>query len=310
MTRGRAPGYPEGTRTPSGPVSRNGVGSQAKLSSASDTLAQAVTNESQLDELLAGYPKLMIAFSGGVDSSYLAYRAVKVLGRDRLLAVLADSPSLARSGYESAVAFAEQHGIPLKIIQTQELEDPRYQANKGDRCYFCKSELFQVMDLKAKEWGFSHLAYGAITDDLGDHRPGARAAAEFSVVAPLQLAGLSKVMIREFSRKAQLVTSEQPSSPCLSSRIAYGESVTREKLSAVEQAEALLKSAGFEECRVRHHGQVARLELPSRQLQEFISLAGREELVANIKACGFLFVSLDLEGLRSGSLNTMLRVIS
>ncbi len=266
--------------------------------------------QSQLDQLLASYPKLMIAFSGGVDSSYLAFRAMQVLGNERVLAVLADSPSLARSSHQSAVAFAERHQIPLKIILTQELEDPRYQANKGDRCYFCKSELFQVMDQRAQAWGFSHLAYGAITDDLGDHRPGARAAAEFSVVAPLQIAGLSKTMIRQLSRESGLETSEQPSSPCLSSRIAYGEQVTREKLSAVEQAEAILKQAGFGECRVRHHGQLARLELPAQELRRFMGRPDREELVQQIKACGFLFVCLDLEGLRSGSLNTMLRVIS
>lgn len=249
--------------------------------------------------------RLLVAYSGGTDSAYLAYEAHRVLGRE-MLAVIADSPSLARSQYADALAFAEEQGIPLRVIETAELDDPDYARNAADRCFHCKDELFTVMERLRVAEGFAAVAYGMNKDDQGDFRPGQRAAKEHGVVAPLVDAGFTKTDVREAAREAGLRIWDKPASACLSSRIEYGRPVTREALAQVEQAEDLLRELGFRICRVRHHGELARIEVAREEMAALFEQL--ERVNRELKDLGFKFVTVDLEGYRSGSMNAMLPV--
>lgn len=254
---------------------------------------------------LRAFSSLIVAYSGGVDSAYLAYEAHRVLG-DRALAVIADSPSLARHQLADALAFAEECALPLRVIATAELSNPDYARNGADRCFFCKDELFRVMEQIRRDEGFDAVGYGMNTDDRGDFRPGQRAAREHGVVAPLAEAGLSKADVRELARRAGLRLWDKPASACLSSRIAYGLEVTPEKLAMVERAEDALRGLGFRVFRVRHHGDIARVEIAREEMARVFSGDVSSRMAAELKALGFKFVALDLEGFRSGSMNSVL----
>jgi uncharacterized protein len=249
--------------------------------------------------------RVMIAYSGGTDSAYLAWEAHRVLGSN-MLAVLADSPSLARAQMQDAIAFAGEHGIPLSVVQTEELERDEYARNAPDRCFFCKDELFTVMEAKARELGYAYLAFGMNVDDRGDFRPGQKAATQHGVVAPLVDAGLTKQEIRELSRAAGLRVWDKPASACLSSRIEYGRTVTREALLQVERGEDALHALGFAQCRVRHHGELVRIEIAREDLDRAFAPEMAVRFAEIFKALGFKYVTLDCEGYRSGSMNAVL----
>jgi uncharacterized protein len=248
---------------------------------------------------------VLVAYSGGVDSAFLAWAAHQELG-EKMLAVLADSPSLARSQMQDAVAFAQEQGIPLAIIQTAELESPEYRKNDASRCFHCKDELFTVMEEYRSRSGFDVIAYGVNADDQGDYRPGQQAARQHGVSAPLLEAGLTKQDIRELSRRAGLRIWDKPASACLSSRIEYGRAVTPEALQVVEQGEDALRSMGFRQFRVRHHGDIVRIEIAREELRRALSPEMAAEFTRIFKALGFAYVTLDLEGFRSGSMNAVL----
>ena len=260
-----------------------------------------------LAEHLRSLGRVLVAYSGGVDSGFLAWAAHRELGGD-MLAMLADSPSLARSQMRDAVAFAGEHGIPLSVVATQELERPAYLRNDGSRCYHCKDELFTVMEGHRQRLRFDAIAYGANLDDQGDYRPGQRAAHQHHVATPLLSAGLTKADIRQLASQAGLRIWDKPASPCLSSRIEYGRAVTREALSAVEQGEDALHELGFRQVRVRHHGEVARIEIAREELPRAMTMEMAAEFTRIFKALGFTYVTLDLEGFRSGSMNALLPV--
>ena len=258
-----------------------------------------------LDEYLVGLGRTLVAYSGGVDSAFLAWAAHHALGSN-MLAVLADSPSLARTQLADATAFAGEQGIPLEIIVTGELERPEYARNDASRCFHCKDELFTTMEGFCSQRGFDSIAYGVNLDDQGDFRPGQRAADQHHVAAPLRDAGLTKHDIRELSRAAGLRVWDKPASACLSSRIEYGREVTRETLSVVERGEDALHALGFRQVRVRHHGDIVRIEIAREELPRALSPEMAAEFSRIFKALGFKFVTLDLEGFRSGSMNTFL----
>jgi len=259
--------------------------------------------QERLEISLRELGRTLVAYSGGVDSAYLAWAAHRVLGRD-MLAVIADSPSLARTQLQDALAFAREHGIAVEIIQTGEMDRPEYVRNDRQRCFHCKDELFQVMERFAAERGFQSIAYGVNVDDQSDFRPGQAAARQHQVAAPLLEAGLTKAEIRELACNAGLRVWEKPASACLSSRIEYGRPVTLEALSAVEQGEDALRGLGFRQCRVRHHGEIARIEIARDELERALSPAMFAEFTRIFKGLGFTFVTLDTEGFRSGSMNT------
>jgi uncharacterized protein len=257
-----------------------------------------------LCDRLRGLGRLMVAYSGGTDSAYLAYAAYQVLG-SQMLAVIADSPSLARADLQSAIDFAAAHSIPLRIVQTNELADPDYVRNSGDRCFHCKDELFQVMSTIRD---YPAVAYGMNLDDIGDFRPGQKAAIQHNVLAPLAEVGLTKAEIRDLARHAGLSVWDRPAAACLSSRIAYGLPVTRETLARIEQGEAFLASLGLRQFRVRHHGDIARIEIARAEMEQIFSLTIYDRISSTFKRLGYKFVTLDLEGFRSGSMNTLLPV--
>jgi pyridinium-3,5-biscarboxylic acid mononucleotide sulfurtransferase len=264
--------------------------------------------ESQRDVLtdrLRQLGRVMIAYSGGADSAYLAWEAHRVLGPD-MLAVLADSASLARSQMDDAIAFASEHDVPLRVIQTEEMEHAEYTRNAPDRCFFCKDELFTVMERQARELGFPYIAFGMNLDDRGDFRPGQKAAQQHAVVAPLVDAGLTKQDVRELARRAGLRIWNKPASACLSSRIEYGRAVTREALSQVEQGEEALHELGFAQCRVRHHGELVRIEVAREDLDRAFAPEMASRFSSIFKGLGFKYVTLDCEGYRSGSMNAVL----
>ena len=258
-----------------------------------------------LDQHLRGLGRTLVAYSGGVDSAFLAWAAHQVLGND-MLAVIADSASLARAQLADATAFAAEQGIPLEIIVTDELDRPEYARNDASRCFHCKDELFTVMEEFRSRRGFDAIAYGVNLDDQGDFRPGQKAAEQHHVAAPLRQAGLSKQDIRELSRAAGLRVWDKPASACLSSRIEYGREVTREALSLVEQGEDALHALGFRQVRVRHHGDIVRIEIAREELSRALTPEMAAEFTRIFKPLGFKFVTLDLEGFRSGSMNTLL----
>jgi uncharacterized protein len=259
--------------------------------------------QQRLEISLRKLGRTLVAYSGGIDSAYLAWAAHRILDGD-MLAVIADSPSLARTQLQDALAFAQEHGIAIEVIQTSEMERPEYVRNDRQRCFHCKDELFQVMERVAAQRGFQSIAYGVNVDDQSDFRPGQAAARQHHVAAPLLEAGLKKAEIRELARNAGLRVWEKPASACLSSRIEYGRPVTLEALSAVEQGEDALRALGFRQCRVRHHGEIARIEIARDELERALTPAMFAEFTRIFKGLGFTFVALDTEGFRSGSMNT------
>jgi uncharacterized protein len=263
------------------------------------------TKSARLQAELRSLGRLLIAYSGGVDSAYLAWAARRALGTD-MLAVIADSPSLARTQLNDAIAFADEQAIPFEVISTSELDRPEYARNDGQRCFQCKDELFAVMEKLRAARGFDAIAYGVNLDDQGDFRPGQQAAKEHDVAAPLLKAGLTKQEIRELARQAGLRIWDKPASACLSSRVEYGRPVTREALDVVERGEDALRALGFRQFRVRHHGDIVRIEIAREELERALNPAMVAHLTAIFKALGFKFVTLDLEGFRSGSMNALL----
>jgi uncharacterized protein len=249
--------------------------------------------------------RLLVAYSGGVDSAYLAWAAHRALGVD-MLAVIADSPSLSRAQLSDATAFANEQNIPLELISTSELDRPEYARNDGQRCFQCKDELFAVMEKLRAARGFDAIAYGVNLDDQGDFRPGQQAARQHHVAAPLLKAGLTKQELRELARQAGLRIWDKPASACLSSRIEYGRPVTREALAVVERGEDAIRALGFRQFRVRHHGDMVRIEIARDELDRALNRAVADQFTAIFKALGFKFVTLDLEGFRSGSMNSLL----
>jgi uncharacterized protein len=265
------------------------------------------TKQAVLEDRLRELGRPLVAYSGGVDSAFLAWTAHRVLG-DAMLAVIADSPSLARTHLADATAFAKAQEIPLQVISTREMDRPEYVRNDSDRCFHCKDELFTVMEQFRDRGGFDSIAYGVNLDDQGDFRPGQRAARSHHVAAPLLDARLTKQDIRDLARKAGLQVWDKPASACLSSRIEYGRPVTGESLSVIEQGEDGLRALGFLQFRVRHHGEMVRIEIAPEELSRALSLEMAAEFSRLFKALGFKFVTLDLEGFRSGSMNTLLPV--
>jgi uncharacterized protein len=248
---------------------------------------------------------LMVAYSGGIDSAFLAATAHRVLG-SRMLAVLADSPSLARRDMQQACAFASAQQIPLHVIATEELDRPEYQRNDANRCFHCKDELFASMEVLSPKLGFTHIAYGMNADDTRDFRPGQRAAEQHSVLAPLADAGLTKLEIRALAKAAGYSLWDRPAAPCLSSRVEYGRTVTREVLEQVERAEEIMRELGFREFRVRHHGELARVEIARAELTRALAIDVLDAISAALKQAGYQYVTLDCTGFRSGSMNAIL----
>ncbi len=266
----------------------------------------AARKEAELLARLAELPSLVIAVSGGADSAYLAWAAHQALGT-RALSVTAISPSY--SGYDRAELekFIADTGVRHEFVETHEMENPAYRANAGDRCYYCKDELFNVLDELAKARGFAAVAYGVNADDTSDFRPGQRAAAEHQVLAPLLDANMNKADIRALSQRAGLPTWDRPASACLSSRLPYGTEVTPERLLLVENGEAILRELGFRQFRVRLHDKLARIEIAAEELPLAMTAEMGATISRRFKATGFLYVALDLEGYRQGSLNAALR---
>jgi uncharacterized protein len=275
--------------------------SEAEISkSAAEKLALLETRLRQLG-------RLMVAYSGGVDSAFLAATAHRVLG-DQVLAVLADSASLARRDLEQACAFAFTQGISLQVVATEELDNPDYAKNDANRCFHCKDELFTTMKLLGERLGYNAIAYGMNADDTRDYRPGQRAAQQHEVLAPLAEARLTKAEVRVLSKAAGYTLWDRPAAPCLSSRVEYGRKVTREVLEKVENAEESMRQLGFREFRVRHHGELARVEIARNELAGALNMEMLDAITAALKHAGYQYVTLDTAGFRSGSLNAILPV--
>jgi len=268
--------------------------------------AELAVKREALRALLVGYGELIVAYSGGVDSAYLAWAAHEVLG-DKMLAVIADSPSLGRRQMQEALAFANEHKIPVRVIAVHELDNPDYARNDAMRCFHCKNEMFTELDAISAKEGWRRVAYGVNLDDKADWRPGQQAAGKHDVAAPLLETGLSKAEVRALAQAAGLSVWNKPASACLASRIEYGRAVTAEALRQVEGAEDYLRSLGFQQFRVRHHGETARIEIAREELPKIFSLAQFDAITAALKQLGFKFVALDMEGFRSGSMNRLLR---
>jgi uncharacterized protein len=286
---------PSQTKVPDADLSRN------PSACGTETAVRLAALEARLAQL----PSLMVAYSGGVDSAFLAATAHRVLG-SRMLAVLADSPSLARRDMEQACAFANSLEMPLRVVATDELERPEYQRNDANRCFHCKDELFAVMEGLGAKLGFAHIAYGMNADDTRDFRPGQRAAEQHAVLAPLAEAGLAKIEVRALAKAAGYPLWDRPAAPCLASRVEYGRTVTREVLEQVERAEEAVRRLGFRELRVRHHGDLARVEIARTELPRALSMEMLDAITAALKQAGYQYVTLDCTGFRSGSMNAIL----
>jgi len=260
------------------------------------------SRESALEERLRSLDSLIVAYSGGVDSAYLAWKAHDVLG-SRALAVTADSPSYPERHRQMAITIAHDFGLRHEIIHTHELQRPEYRANAANRCYYCKHELYSMLSAMARVQGFAAIADGSNADDRGDYRPGRQAAREFGVLSPLDDVALSKADIRELSHEAGLPTWDEPASACLSSRIPYFSEVTDEKLRTIERAEEAVRALGFRVLRVRHHGDIARIELGQNELPRAADPSVAAALDSALRALGFRYVTVDLKGYRLGSLN-------
>jgi uncharacterized protein len=265
----------------------------------------AAAKERKLRALLRRFNSTLIAFSGGVDSAYLAYIANEELG-DRALAVTGESASYPTHQRQLAAQLTTRFGIRHRTIFTYEFDDPNYTSNPANRCYYCKSELYARLDQLARERGFEVICDGTNADDIGDYRPGRQAAREFGVRSPLLECGMTKADIRELSRGAGLPTWDEPASACLSSRVPYGHMVTIEKLSMIDKAEMALREMGFRQVRVRHHGDLARIEVAADEMARALDLETTRRVSAALKALGFKYVTVDLEGYRMGSLNESL----
>ena len=256
-----------------------------------------------LQEILKKLGKVVVAYSGGVDSTFLLKAAVDTLGAENVLACIGISPSLAKSQYSQAIECAKTIGVKVQEVSVDELSDSGYAANKADRCFHCKSHLYQILNGIAKQQNFGHVVCGCNFDDKDDFRPGNRAAKVFGVGCPLMEAQLTKDDIRQLSRRMNLPTADVPASPCLASRLSYGLEITQERLKQIEQAEDFLRTLGLVEFRVRHHDTVARIEVNPQDIAKITTEPARSRVVDKIKSLGFKFVTVDLQGFRSGSLN-------
>jgi uncharacterized protein len=259
----------------------------------------------KLTDLLGALPSLAVAFSGGVDSAFLAVMARQVLG-ERMIALKAVSAVHSQREHRAAIQFAQAFDIPLQVITTHELEAPGFAANPPDRCYLCKKYLMGLMVDAAEKLGFTHIAHGANLDDLDDYRPGFKATRELGITAPLIDAGLTKADIRNLSRDMELPTWDRPSMACLASRVPYGTPLSADVLDRVARAEEVLYKQGLAACRVRHHGRMARIEIAPAEFSRIMAADAREEIVTRLKALGYDHVCLDLEGYVQGSLNRAL----
>lgn len=258
----------------------------------------------ELEARIAPYGSALVAFSGGVDSSVALAVAARALPKESVLAVTSNNETYLPSELEQAEAFVRSLGVEHLVVNTRELDDPNYARNPANRCYFCKSTLYSDLRALAQEKGYACVVDGANKDDEGDYRPGRKAAKEIGVVSPLAMAGLGKAEVRELARYLGLRTWDKPALACLSSRFPYGQEITPEKLAQVAKGEEFMRSRGYEQVRVRHHGEIARLEVGAAELERAFS--EREEISAELKAAGFLYVTLDLGGYKPGSLNAAL----
>ena len=259
----------------------------------------------ELESIVAPYESALVAFSGGVDSSLALAVAARALPKERVLAVTSNNETYLPSELGLAEAFVRFLGVQHLVVNTRELDDPNYANNPANRCYFCKSTLYSNLNTLAREKGYACVVDGANKDDEGDYRPGRKAAKELGVVSPLAVAGLGKAEVREIAMYLELPTWDKPALACLSSRFPYGQEITAEKLAQVARAEEFLRRQGYEQVRVRHHGEIARLEVGPAELER--AFGEREEISAELKAAGFLYVTLDLAGYKPGSLNAALK---